>query len=326
MRPTRADIFESVKVDYKLATNVLGAAIFLALFALTRRRGATDPMCGMRVDKQSAVVVRRGAHTDHFCSQHCADAYAASRPAVSAAPHDPQRARVGDDLVDDRGVQPPIFYFGVMSPYSWFAAERIGRLLPQARWRGVLAGVVFKEHGRTSWGLTDRRADGIADCEMRAAEHGLGPIRVAAEPGRPATCALPARWRSANGSTQAANGGRHSEPTAAAACSSSRWRRCAWPSSRAPTSSSSTACSRPAVVARSTRTTCASALEDQQVKDQLRAITGEAIAAGVFGVPTVRVGDQLFWGDDRLQDAANAYRVEADGAEAAGSPALSLAS
>ncbi|MHB8234213.1 MAG: hypothetical protein ACYDHT_06120, partial [Solirubrobacteraceae bacterium] len=70
----------------------------------------------------------------------------------------------------------PIFYFGVMSPYSWFAAERIGRLLPQARWRGVLAGVVFKEHGRTSWGLTDRRAEGIADCEMRASAHGLGPI------------------------------------------------------------------------------------------------------------------------------------------------------
>ncbi|HEX3433496.1 MAG TPA: permease [Solirubrobacteraceae bacterium] len=86
-RPTRADIFESVKVDYKLATNVLGTAIFVALFALTRRRGATDPMCGMRVDRQSAVVVRRGAHTDHFCSQHCADAYvAAGRQATSALP------------------------------------------------------------------------------------------------------------------------------------------------------------------------------------------------------------------------------------------------
>src|SRR3954453_3371862 len=69
----------------------------------------------------------------------------------------------------------PTFYFGVMSPYSWFAAERIYRLLPQARWRGVLAGVVFKQHGRTSWGLTEERAQGIADCEQRAAEHGLGP-------------------------------------------------------------------------------------------------------------------------------------------------------
>ena len=70
----------------------------------------------------------------------------------------------------------PRFYFGAMSPYSWLAAERIGRLLPQARWQGVLAGAVFKQNGRTSWGLTERRADGIADCEARAAQHGLGPI------------------------------------------------------------------------------------------------------------------------------------------------------
>ena len=40
VRPTRTDLFGSVKLDYKLVTNVIGAAIFLALFALTMRRGA----------------------------------------------------------------------------------------------------------------------------------------------------------------------------------------------------------------------------------------------------------------------------------------------
>jgi hypothetical protein len=90
VRPTRADIFASVKVDYKLVTNVLGTAIFVALFALTRRRGATDPVCGMHVDKQAAVVVRQGTQTHYFCSQHCADAYMASgRSPVTAMPHDP---------------------------------------------------------------------------------------------------------------------------------------------------------------------------------------------------------------------------------------------
>jgi uncharacterized membrane protein YraQ (UPF0718 family)/YHS domain-containing protein len=93
VRPTRADIFESVKVDYKLVTNVLGTAIFLALFALTRRRGATDPVCGMRVDKQAAVVVRRGTQTDYFCSQDCADAHAAGASASArAASHSPSEA------------------------------------------------------------------------------------------------------------------------------------------------------------------------------------------------------------------------------------------
>ena len=77
VRPTHADIFGSVKVDYKLFTNVLGAAIFVALFALTMRRGATDPVCGMHVDRHAAVKLRHGAQTEFFCSQHCADAYRA---------------------------------------------------------------------------------------------------------------------------------------------------------------------------------------------------------------------------------------------------------
>ena len=34
------------------------------------------------------------------------------------------------------------------------------------------------------------------------------------------------------------------------------------------------------------------------VKDQLRANTDEALAHGVFGVPTLRIGEQLFWGND----------------------------
>jgi 2-hydroxychromene-2-carboxylate isomerase len=35
-----------------------------------------------------------------------------------------------------------------------------------------------------------------------------------------------------------------------------------------------------------------------EVKAQLRANTEGAIAAGVFGVPTLRVGEELFWGND----------------------------
>jgi uncharacterized protein len=93
-RPTRADIFGSVKVDYKLFTNLLGTAIFVALFALTVRRGATDPMCGMKVDKQDAIAVRRGSHTDYFCSRECADAHAAGQP---PAAHRPRRGPMAAD-------------------------------------------------------------------------------------------------------------------------------------------------------------------------------------------------------------------------------------
>jgi hypothetical protein len=84
-RPTRADIFGSVRVDYKLVTNVLGTAIFLALFALTMRRGATDPVCGMKVDRQSAVTSSDNGGKYYFCSQHCADTFSGSQASDSHA-------------------------------------------------------------------------------------------------------------------------------------------------------------------------------------------------------------------------------------------------
>jgi uncharacterized protein len=70
-RPTRGDIFTSVQVNYKLVLNVLGLAIFAALFLLTMRRGATDPVCGMRVDRARAI--RAGGR--FFCSEDCRHAY-----------------------------------------------------------------------------------------------------------------------------------------------------------------------------------------------------------------------------------------------------------
>ena len=38
----------------------------------------------------------------------------------------------------------------------------------------------------------------------------------------------------------------------------------------------------------------------QATKDQLKATTQEAVARGVFGAPTMFVGDEMFWGQDRL--------------------------
>jgi 2-hydroxychromene-2-carboxylate isomerase len=40
------------------------------------------------------------------------------------------------------------------------------------------------------------------------------------------------------------------------------------------------------------------AINAAEVKSRLRANTDDAIAAGVFGVPTLRVGDEGFWGND----------------------------
>src|SRR5438128_3055126 len=40
-----------------------------------------------------------------------------------------------------------------------------------------------------------------------------------------------------------------------------------------------------------------------EAKARLRAETERAIALGIFGAPTAVVGDELFWGNDRLEDA-----------------------
>jgi 2-hydroxychromene-2-carboxylate isomerase len=42
-----------------------------------------------------------------------------------------------------------------------------------------------------------------------------------------------------------------------------------------------------------------------EVKDALRRYTDEAIARGVFGVPTLAIGEELFWGADATEMAAD---------------------
>ena len=41
-------------------------------------------------------------------------------------------------------------------------------------------------------------------------------------------------------------------------------------------------------------------INDPAVKEKLKANTAEAVARGAFGAPTFFVGDQMFWGQDRL--------------------------
>ena len=76
-RPARADIFSSISLNYKLGLNVLGLAIFAALFWLTVRRGATDPVCGMTVDRGKALTTVYRGRTHYFCGAHCRHAFEA---------------------------------------------------------------------------------------------------------------------------------------------------------------------------------------------------------------------------------------------------------
>jgi 2-hydroxychromene-2-carboxylate isomerase len=189
----------------------------------------------------------------------------------------------------------PVFYFAAMSPYSWLAAERVERELPQARWRPVTAAFVFRAAGRTSWGFTDQRAAGIADCERRAAEHGLGPISWPDPwPTNDLPIARAMTFADARGELR---------PFALGAM------RMAFREGRdlAELDAVLEAGERAGIAPAELET----AVGDAAVKDALRAVTDEATGRGVFGIPTVLVGEQLFWGDDRLADAAAAWRTVA---------------
>jgi YHS domain-containing protein/uncharacterized membrane protein YraQ (UPF0718 family) len=74
-RPTRGDIFGQIQVDYKLVLNVLGVVAFAALWYLTMRRGVTDPVCGMKVDRAKAIRKDSAGGTYYFCSEHCLHAF-----------------------------------------------------------------------------------------------------------------------------------------------------------------------------------------------------------------------------------------------------------
>jgi uncharacterized protein len=70
-RPGRDQIFSSVSLNSTLVLNVIATLAFAALFGLTVRRGATDPVCGMQVDRGKALQAEHAGRAFFFCSEHC---------------------------------------------------------------------------------------------------------------------------------------------------------------------------------------------------------------------------------------------------------------
>ena len=188
------------------------------------------------------------------------------------------------------------FYFDLGSPYAYLAAERLDGLVAAAgfdaaavHWQPVLLGGLFKLTGRSSWALGDyeRRQRGMAEIERRARSYGLPALR------------WPDPWpsdylmamRVATWAFDRARGREYVAQGYAAAFHRG------------------VDISIPAHVVAAARAAdldpneAAAAAQDQSVKSALRAATDAAYARGVVGVPTLAVGEELFWGDDRLESA-----------------------
>jgi 2-hydroxychromene-2-carboxylate isomerase len=185
------------------------------------------------------------------------------------------------------------FYFDLGSPFAYLAAERISEVLPEpVAWQPVSLGALFKLAGRASWSLGDpsRRRAGMAEVERRARVYGLAPVR------------WPDPWPTdylfaMRVATFAFQVGRGREFTVQAFRHAFQHGRDLGVQEHVLEAAGEVGLDLPAVE---------SAAQDPDVKLALRAATDVAHELGVFGVPTVAVGDELFWGEDRLQAAAAA--------------------
>ncbi len=187
------------------------------------------------------------------------------------------------------------FYFDLGSPYAYLAAERVSGLfteagLEQPEWVPVLLGGLFGRFGRGSWSQTPARAEGMAEVERRAAAYGLPPITWPEPwPGNTLTAMRAATFAKQTGRTvsfslaafrQAFAAGRDlSDPDnvviAGAACEL-----------------------HPRALLKAVGT--------EIVKSALREATEEAGDRRVKGVPALVVGEEVFWGDDRLEEGVAA--------------------
>ena len=190
---------------------------------------------------------------------------------------------------------PAVFYFDLGSPYAYLAAERIAAVFEQAgaeqpEWQPVLLGGLFKRFGRGSWADGPERESGMRAVERRAQSYGLPPVRWPEPwPGDTLVAMRTATFAKQVGRTvafslaafrQAFAAGRDlSEPDnvfVAAAASELHPRA------------------------------LQTAIARDAIKLRLRQATDRAGDRGVVGVPAIVVEAQVFWGEDRLEEAAAA--------------------
>jgi 2-hydroxychromene-2-carboxylate isomerase len=187
------------------------------------------------------------------------------------------------------------FYFDLGSPYAYLSAERVSGLfteagLEQPEWVPVLLGGLFARFDRGSWSQTPMRDEGMAEVERRALAYGLPPIQWPDPwPGNMLTAMRVATFAKQTGRSvsfslaafrQAFAAGRDlGDPDnvmiAGAACEL-----------------------HPRALLK--------AVQTDIVKNALREATDVAGDRGVKGVPALVVGDEVFWGDDRLEEAVEA--------------------
>jgi 2-hydroxychromene-2-carboxylate isomerase len=192
------------------------------------------------------------------------------------------------------------FYYDFNSPYSYLAAERISGLFAQAEleqpeWQPISFGHVLKTTGRRPWSFEEDRSADFAEIQRRADERGLPEV------------VYPQGWPIENYSLNPIRAAIYAKESGRVVSFSLACFRQVFAAGRDMSDVDNVLVA--AAACELHPNAVLKGIETKSVKEKLRTATDEALALGLEGVPTIAVGDQLFWGDDRLEEAVHAASV-----------------
>ncbi len=187
------------------------------------------------------------------------------------------------------------FFYDLGSPYAYLAAERVNGLFAEAGleppvWEPILLGALFKRFGRGSWANGPDRAAGVAEVERRAAAYGLPAIR----------------WPDPfpGNTLYAVRAATYAKQTGRAVAFSLAGFRQAFAAGRDLSEPDNVLLA--AAAAELHPRALIAAVGRDDVKRTLREATERAGDAGVRGVPSIAIGERVWWGDDQLEAAVQA--------------------
>jgi 2-hydroxychromene-2-carboxylate isomerase len=185
----------------------------------------------------------------------------------------------------------PILFFDLASPYAYLAVARSNRVFrsPPAL-QPILLGAIFKFRGSGSWAATDQRELGMAEVEERARRYGLPHMVWPTDwPCNSLAAGRAALWARSEGRLDAfVHAVFRREFTLGDDIADLEVLRAA------------------AAEVSLDPNELIDAIQRPELKEALRDATDKAWKVGVRGVPSVVVGGSVFFGDDRLEDAARA--------------------
>ena len=177
-------------------------------------------------------------------------------------------------------------YVDLNSPYAYLALERAASVLGEApEVEPILLGALFERRGWGSWAHTDQRADRLAELDARAARYGLPPL------------VYPGGWPLDGLTTMRAATWAKQQGRAEAFCRAVMRRQFA------DGVDGSGIDELEAIADGVGLDGVRAAVADPAVKAALREATEAAWDAGVRGIPTLRTGERLLFGDDQLEAA-----------------------